>query len=244
VFGSINIIQMAFRVTETVAAYRDRVRRFYYQVMLLGHGCPRCEGNLNMIGEGRCRCLGCTHEFDPTIAFQRCSECGGVPKLEIRRYRCGQCGAHISSRFLFDGLVFDAAYFQQKMAESRARKREQRTSLQAQLVENRSSPLESEPIELSVVTGLTDALNQLVAGVEIDPGAYVREDFDLNRYESHIRAHLETFPVGFDEIPPLRDDARLDRIWRFIAIIFMADAGLIEIQQEGLVIMVMRREAD
>lgn len=239
-----NIISMAFRVTEAVATYVDRVRRFYYQVMLLGHGCPRCRGSLNMIGEGRCRCSGCAYEFDPTITFQRCAECGGVLRLSIRRYRCRQCGADVGSRFLFDGLVFDAAYFREKMAESRARRQERRERAQAQLIEDHSAPLESEPIDLSVTSGLMDALNLLVAGATIDPEPFVRQGPDLPHYQSHIQAHLGPFPVGFDEIPPLGDDARLDRIWRFIAIIFMAHAGLIEIRQEGPEILVMHHETD
>ena len=71
-----------------------------------------------------------------------------------------------------------------------------------------------------------------------------REGYDLSRYESHVQAHLKPFPISFDEIPPLSDDARLDRIWRFIAIVFMAHAGLIEIRQESHAIMVIQREAD
>ena len=106
------------------------------------------------------------------------------------------------------------------------------------------STLSGGPVDLSVVTGLADALNQLVAGAAIDPQRYVPEGFDLNRYESHIRAHLKRFPVGFDEIPPLSDDFRLDRIWRFIAIIFMAHSGLIRIEQDDPEILVMHREAD
>ena len=94
------------------------------------------------------------------------------------------------------------------------------------------------------MSGLADALNRLVAGSPVDPEMYVCEGFDLSRYESHVQAQLEPFPIMFDQIPPLSDDARLDRIWRFIAIIFMANAGLIEIQQEGLEIMVMHRETD
>jgi hypothetical protein len=239
-----NIINMAFRVTETVAVYTERVRRFFYDVMLLAHACPKCDGKLAMVAEGRCQCRGCGHTLDPTIAFQRCSDCGGRPQLDIRRYRCMRCGANMSSRFLFDGFVFNAEYFREKMAESRARKQEQRTRLQARLIEDRSAPLESGPVDLTEMSGLVDALNRLVAGAPIDPEMYVCEGFDLSRYESHVQAHLELFPVSFDDIPPLSEDARLDRIWRFIAIVFMAHVGLIEIQQEGQTIMVMHRETD
>ena len=49
--------------------------------------------------------------FDPTIAFQRCTACDGRIGLQIRRYRCRKCGSEVVSRFLFDGLVFNAEYF-------------------------------------------------------------------------------------------------------------------------------------
>jgi len=192
---------MAVGVTEAVAAYTHRVRRFYYRVMLLGHGCPRCSGSLSMVAEGRCRCRACAFVFDPTIAFQRCSECGGVPELAIRRYRCSQCGEGVVSRFLFDGLVFDAAYFREKMAESRARKQKQRTRLRAQLVENRSPAIDTGPVDLGSVADLAEAINSLVAGIPINPEPYVRQGLDLTRYESHMQAHLEPVPIAFDEIP-------------------------------------------
>lgn len=239
-----NIISMAFRVTEAVTVYTDRVRQFFYEAMLLAHACPRCEGKLAMVAEGRCRCGTCGHVLDPTIVFQRCSDCGGTPKIEIRRYRCSQCGSDVASRFLFDGLVFDAQYFREKMAEHRERKCEQRARLQTQLIESRSPALDACAADLDAVPGLAEALNNLVAGVQPGILRHDYEGFDLSRYEGHVQAHLEPYPIMFDEIPPLSDDARLDRVWRFIAVIFMAHAGLIEIQQEGLEIMVMHREAD
>jgi hypothetical protein len=59
-----------------------------------------------------------------TPAFQRCDACGGELAVAIRRYRCRQCGADATLRFLFDGLVFDAEYFRQKMYECRSRKQD------------------------------------------------------------------------------------------------------------------------
>ena len=243
-FGSMNIIDMAFRVASAVSAYSDRARQFFYDVMLSDHACPRCGGSLTMVAEGRCRCSVCAHAFDPTVVFQRCSDCGGTPKIEIRRYRCSQCGSDVVSRFLFDGLVFNAAYFREKMAEHRERKSDQRASLQVQLIENRSPALEAGPADLDAVPGLAEALNSLIAGDQPRALRLDCEGLDLSRYESHVQAQLEPFPVSFNEIPPLSDDARLDRVWRFIAIVFLAHAGLIEIQQEGLEIMVMHRETD
>jgi len=243
VFGSMNIIRMAVQMTEAVAAYRARVRRFYYAVLLLAYGCPKCHGHLAMEREGACRCQNCGHGFDPTLAFQRCLECGGSLKVEIRRYRCTQCGQIATSRFLFDGRVFDAEYFRKKMAESRTRRLQEKNLRQSQVLETRSPPAAPEPIDLSTIQGLLQALNGLTAGVELQMAIPDRARFDLSRYESHVQAHLRPYPVDFDEIPPLSEDSRLDRIWRFIAIIFMAHAGLIEIRQDGLEIQVMQHEA-
>lgn len=143
-----DIIRQAFRLMEVVTGFAGRVRKLYYAVMLLGHSCPKCGGRLIMIDEGRCQCRSCGHEFDPTVAFQRCSVCGGKPVLHIRRYQCSQCGADISSRFLFDGLVFDPLYFRQKMAESRQRKMQQREWIRKMLTENFSGALSLPVAEL------------------------------------------------------------------------------------------------
>ncbi len=71
-----------------------------------------------------------------------------------------------------------------------------------------------------------------------------RDGFDLQRYQSHLQAQIGPIALPLDEIPPLNEDARLDRIWRFIAIIFMAHAGLIHAWQDGQTIMVIKRETD
>ena len=66
-----SIIEYAFALTEAVSRLMERVRAFFYQVMLSGHLCPSCHGQLEMIGEGRARCLRCNRMWDPTISFQR-----------------------------------------------------------------------------------------------------------------------------------------------------------------------------
>ncbi|MFQ5473476.1 MAG: hypothetical protein ACE5FA_11410, partial [Dehalococcoidia bacterium] len=87
-----NIIKMAFGMTEAVQRLMERARRFYYDVALSRYDCPHCHGKLEMTAEGRCRCVGCERPFDPTIAFQRCSACDGKPNLRVRRYVCSRCG--------------------------------------------------------------------------------------------------------------------------------------------------------
>ncbi len=239
-----DIIKQAFHLMEMVMGFAGRAKRFYYAIVLLGHSCPGCKGRLLMVAEGLCRCRSCNHEFDPTMTFQRCGVCGGTLELRLRRYQCKQCGTDIASRFLFDGLAFNKEYFRERMAESRKRKKQQRELVRKMLAESRSGALSLPAAELSSVPGLVEALNGLV--IETDEALPWKPDggFDLKHYESHIHAHIRDFPVSLDQIPPLGEDARKDRIWRFIAIIFLAHFGLIDIWQDGQSIMVMKHEAN
>lgn len=148
------------------------------------------------------------------------------------------------SRFLFDGLVFNAEYFRAKMAESRERRRELRERVRQMLAETRSGTVQPEPVALESVPGLLEALNALTQGL-VSPVALPRnEGFSLSRYQTHIQAHLLPHPIALHEIPPLDDDRRKDLVWRFIAIIFLAHAGLVDVWQDGQKIMVRQRETD
>lgn len=239
-----NIISLAFDMAKAVEIFMYRARTFFYSVMLLGHRCPKCNGSLIMVSEGKCRCASCGKELDPTIAFQRCSECGGVPVLRVRRYECTNCGSDIQSRFLFDGLAFDADYFRQKMVESRQRKTEQRERVRQMLTESRSADLPLGIADLATVPGLLDALNSLTVGLDVAFERESREEFDLKRYETHIQAHIQDFSVSLRDIPPLSENVKQDLIWRFIAVIFLAHARIIDVQQLGQEIMVIKHETN
>jgi hypothetical protein len=239
-----DIISLAFDMTAAVQKFVEKARRFYYWVMLLGYRCPKCNGSLIMVAEGKCRCNHCGDESDPTVTFQRCPVCGGTPVLRVRRYQCRNCGGDIASMFLFDGTAFDADYFRQKMAESRHRKKKQHERVRQMLAESRSSDLPLPPFDLNAVPGLVDALNGLTAGLAADFAVAPRDQFDLNRYERHIQGHIQHFPVSLSEIPPLSENARKDLIWRFIAVIFLAHTAIIDIWQDGQDIMVIKHEAD
>jgi hypothetical protein len=239
-------VGLAFSLSDRVLQWAQRARAFFYAVVLWDHACPSCGGDLTMVKEGQCRCKRCGTIFDPTPVFQRCSACGGQSVLRIRRYQCRQCGADVPSRFLFDGLVFDAEYFRQKMAESRQRKQDLRERVREMLANSRSLPLGPMGAGLDSAPGLAQALDAMVGAVElpaftVDLGG---RGFDLARYESHVQAHLGAFPVRFDDVPPLDEDPRRDRIRRFIAILFLAQAGAIELWQEGPTILVMQRDPD
>ena len=235
-----NIITLAFDMAAAVEKFLIKAKRFYYLVMLFGYRCPKCKGSLSMVAEGSCRCKRCRYEFDPTIEFQRCLACGGEPILRVRRYQCKKCGGDITSKFLFDGIVFDTEYYRRKMDESRQRKKEQKQRVQQILAECRSEPLALKAPDLNSVPGLLDALNGLTAGLDACVALDLRDKFDLSRYQEHIRSHLETEPIDLREIPPLAEDLRLDLIWKFIAAIFLDHAGLVYIYQQDETIWVMK----
>ena len=235
--GRVDIIKLAFALADAVKAFVTHARRFCYEVTLSGHACTRCGGALSMIAESRCRCRDCGHEFDPTIAFQRCSSCGGKLRLRVSRYQCRACKRDMPSHFVFDGPVFDREYFRERMAESRQRKARRRQELQEKLLDSRSPPLDTPAAELASIPGLLDALNNLVGTADIAAWLPLCKGLDLNRYQKHLQSHIGRRAVDFDDIPALEENPRLDRIWRFVAVIFMAHAGLIEIEQDGADIM-------
>ena len=240
-----HIIALATDLLKAVEGFAGRAKTFFYRVMLLAFRCPKCNGVLTMRAEGRCTCSSCGAEIDPTITFQRCSDCGGTPILRVRRYQCSKCGREILSRFLFDGLVFNAEYFREKMAESRQRRKEQEERVRKMLAECRSADLSLGQLDLTAVPGLVEALNALTTGLDDRLAVESRSQFDLKQYEAHVQAHIRDFPLALDEIPPLsREDARQDLIWRFVAVIFLAHAGILDVWQDGRDVVVVKREAN
>jgi hypothetical protein len=106
------------------------------------------------------------------------------------------------------------------------------------LAESRSMPLGQQPIEFGAVPGLVDALNGLTGGLSEAIIDLDHAKFDLQGYRRHILRQLGDPPVDFDDITALEERRRIDRIWRFIAVIFMAHAGEISIRQNGLTILI------
>jgi hypothetical protein len=240
-----NIIHLALDMVKAVESFAEKAKKFFYSVMLLGYRCPKCNGLLVMAAEGRCRCTTCRNEFDPTVTFQTCPVCGGVPMLNVRWYECKECHGDIRSKFLFDGLIFNAEYFRQKVAESRQRRKELKERVCKMLAESRSANLPLQGIDLSAIPGLTEALNSLTSATVENFEIESRNEFNLKCYEDHIQAHIQDFPVTLEEIPPLSEKSgRKDLIWRFIGVVFLDYAGVVDIWQEGQDIMVIRHEAN
>jgi len=130
------------------------------------------------------------------------------------------------------------------MLQSRQRKTEQRERVRQMLAESRSADLSLGAVDLATVPGLLDTLNSLTSGLDVAFAVVSRDEFDLKRYEMHIKAHIQDFPISLLEIPPLSENLRKDLIWRFIALIFLAHAGIIDVRQDGQDIMVIKHETN
>jgi hypothetical protein len=239
------IVRLALELAQAVETFTAHARAYCYLVTLSGHVCPQCGGGLAMLGESRCQCVGCAYTFDPTVAFQACPDCGGGLRLRICRYRCRRCGRDVRSRFVFDGHVLDPAYFRVKMAESRERRQQRRAGLQELAAANRSNVVPLPAIDLEALPGLAVALDGLLPAPDIAAWLPIlSKGFDLPRYEAHLQAQLGAEAMRFDDLLPLDQNPRLDRIWRFVALIFMAHAGLLELEQQGVTILVIPRGND
>jgi len=141
---------------------------------------------------------------------------------------------------------FNVEYFRQRMVEARRHRREERSRRIAEMLANRSGDiLIDRPIELDAVPGLTEALNGLVSlpvPAEVLRAFMGRSDFDLDGYQRHVIAHLGLFRIDFEAIPALIEDQRKDRIFRFIAVIFLAHARRIDVWQDADHILMRKHE--
>lgn len=235
---------------EAVGGLKQEARDFYYKLVLHGLACPECgHVGLIMIREGRFRCRDCGQADEPTITFQRCPACDGLPALIVRRYRCRDCGEEIVSRFLFDGTVYNAEYFRERMAQSRVRRQQSRkidNEQQAMRAWQRTSHVGGTAIDLQQSLGLIDALNSLVGGASPETVAWVRDAFDLAAYERHILDQLDPDDErDLVNLPGLYGPAdRIERIRNFIACLFLEHTGLIQLDQRFNTIWVSLLETD
>jgi len=232
-------------VLARVAAFKDQARKFYFEVVLTAHPCPACGGRLRMVRSGECRCK-CGLLIDPTVQFQRSSCCGAKVVKRILHYACSGCGKTVSSKFLFDERIFDSEYFREAMRTARERKRRKREEMRQLLANARSDPLFlSELPALDSIPGLEMALNEFIGTAEPIRFAAFRGEhpFDMEEYRKAILAHLQDFNVLFSRLPKICDDLRLDRIWRFVTLIYMEQVQEVHLSQCGGDIWVIRHEA-
>lgn len=232
------VIRGAFAILERVSMFRHHVRDFYYQVMLLQKPCPECGAiHLRMIRDSWCQCRSCGNQFDPTLAFETCPDCDGPLLKRVFHYWCPACRHTVRSSFCFDAKVFDKTYFKEMMRESRRKKREEREAVRKLLRENHSPDhAPTTPLDLASLPGLTDELDAFVHAQlprELITKFIQRPEFDMQRYRAHILDLVHGCTVRFEGIMPLISDRRLDRIFRFITLVFLENERLVTLTQTG-----------
>jgi len=224
--------ELLFRID----SYKKDVRDFYYNVILSKYQCPECSGKLQMTGQSLAECESCRNVLDPTLEFQESSCCGVNLIRRPVHYVCSRCKRIVASRFLFDERIFDKVYFREMMQISRAKAKKRRKEIRRLMIQSRSGALviADEPI-LEDEPGLIEALNSFVqtdGGYNLDFNAWKsKSPFQMNEYKGHILNFLGWGKHLFSSIIPLNEDYRKDRIWRFVTLIFMQQAGEIELTQ-------------
>ena len=215
---------------------KEKVRCLMYEVMLFQRKCHACGATqLRMLRDSWCRCRRCGDEFDPTLHLQPCEACNGTLTKKIYHYWCSKCRAPVRSHYTFDERVFNSTYFREMMRESRKRRKEKIEAIQELLLNSRSPPLDSN--EEPTLEGLPDFQSDLDRFISLPSTteaapAIDRLHFEMSTYRAHIQGILSGCIVHFEGVRALLDDLRLDRIYRFITIIFMQHEGEIEITQE------------
>ena len=228
------LIQQFHHVQTRVGDYKHGAKDFYFKVILSTITCPECGGHLQMSGQSQCIC-SCGQTLDPTVEFQKSPCCGANLIKKTYHYACTKCHRSVPSRFIFDERVFDRAYFRELMRESRERKKRKREEIRQLLAGSRSGALQllEEP-ELESIPGLLDDLDEFI---ETEAPAYYQPDggdiFNIEKYWTHIQSMLGWDPVLFSTIPPIDDNYRRDKAYRFITLIYMQNDREIDIEQEG-----------
>jgi len=156
-----------------------------------------------------------------------------------------RCGEQVVSKFLFQERLFDAQYFCEKMSESRQRKRRRREAMQRLLAASRSLDVTiTEYPGNADLDSLAEILDTFVGHEEMgDADTFLgRDSFKMDAYRSMILASLHGKIVRFDTLPPVCPDLRLDRIRRFITLLFMEQAREVWLEQREHGILVMPYE--
>ncbi|OVE73928.1 hypothetical protein BVX94_02315 [bacterium B17] len=225
-------------IKDRISNMGSRLRQFYYQVMLLNKVCPKCKSatSLNMLKDGACICQRCEHQFDPTLTFQSCPQCQGRLSKQLFHYWCNKCKKRVRSLYCFDVKVFDASYFREMMRESRERKQQKIATIKKILQSSRSKPLTfNDAPALEDIPGLDNALDlfsNTPIAQDICDEVGGCPHFDMAQYRKYILDITDGCIIHFDGITNMISDQRLDRIFRFITIVFMQHNGEVTIEQE------------
>ena len=134
------LLKELHRVHIQISHLKDKIKIFYFRVLLSRYHCPKCNGELTMTGENQCSC-SCGETFDPTLTFQKSACCAVKLIRKTLHYVCSRCKKANPSRFLFDERIFDRAYYCEMMKASRAKAKKKKEQMIKLLREARSGEL-------------------------------------------------------------------------------------------------------
>jgi hypothetical protein len=112
------------------------------------------------------------------------------------------------------------------------------------LADSRSDALAlTQTPDLESAPGLVEDLNVFVQAESDGPNQIVFEEkphFSMDDYRDHINRILSWDGISFSEIVPLINDVRIDRVWRFITLVYMHQDREVNLAQHGNDILVKR----
>ena len=237
------LVSAVIRILKRVDDFKKLAREFYFDVVLSAHQCPRCGGRIEMTGKSECSCV-CGNIFDPTIAFQQSHCCGKPLVRKPRHYICPGCQKSVPSMFLFDEKLFDKAYFREMVRNSRSRAAKRKEEMKRLLAESRSGMLifTDEPC-LESIPGLVEDMDALIGTEGLRPRDFVLDansEFKMDDYRRHILRVLGCDSLLFSDIDTLINNARRDKIWRFVTLVFMQSEREVMLTQYGNDLLVER----
>lgn len=96
------LVGAMLNVQSRMSGLKERVKVYYFEVVLSPHPCPGCGGRLKMTGQSLCSC-SCGKTFDPTLEFQRSACFGARLVRRTYHYACSRCHEVVPSRFIYEG---------------------------------------------------------------------------------------------------------------------------------------------
>jgi hypothetical protein len=230
-------------ILEYVQEYRNRVKAFYFEVLLSQYRCPKCNGSIHVAGQSECSCL-CGNRFDPTLAFQMSPCCLKPLTRKTFHYACSSCHKIVPSRFIFDERVFDAEYFREMMQDSRKRAMVKKEEVRRLLAESRSGALTlMEEPQFDAIPELFKDLDMFIQNNACqfsDEAFDLKTGFDMIPYRTQVLSLLSQSSLRFSDVSTQMGDCRRDRVRRFITLIFMDNDREIYLQQYGNDLLIRR----
>jgi len=223
-----------------IESYRLAAKQFYFQVLFSHYRCPMCDSHLQPSGPSLATCK-CGLTLDPTVQFQKSACCNAVLIKKALHYACDRCGHIVPSKFLFDERVFNKEYFRHMMVKCRSKRRSQQEGMR-EIIRLRSCTLWlTEEVKLDKLEGLFDSIDRMCRNKnEPDEcGKHnLNAEFDISAYWRHVISQIGQGEIMFSSIASLHGDARKDRAWLFITLIFMEHERKVDLTQYGNDILV------